>query len=185
MDTIICLVGERCSGKTTMARILQSKGYNVIQSFTTREKRDDNEWGHEFYPASYNIMEKWWNSKEERPDDIVAHQKLYGEHYWVCKQQYEGKGISIYTVDPKGVKHLQKNEKKAKIIVVYLKADKETRLDRLFKRCIPAHEISTTLEVDVELFKIIECDYVIDSNYSPKNTYENVNEVLSRLVENI
>ena len=48
MDKIICLVGCSGSGKTTLAKELEGKGYNIIHSYTTRQPRYENEWGHTF-----------------------------------------------------------------------------------------------------------------------------------------
>ena len=47
-DKLILLVGASGSGKTTIAKELEQKGFNVIHSYTTREPRKPNEWGHIF-----------------------------------------------------------------------------------------------------------------------------------------
>ena len=54
MDTIFCLVGPSGSGKTTVAKALEKHGYNVIQSYTTRPRRSENEWGHTFVTVISN-----------------------------------------------------------------------------------------------------------------------------------
>ena len=45
-NRIVCLVGPSGSGKTTIAKKLADEGYNIILSYTTREKRASGEWGH-------------------------------------------------------------------------------------------------------------------------------------------
>jgi Guanylate kinase len=48
MSKIICISGESGSGKTTIAELLEKRGYNYIESYTTRPMRFQDEEGHIF-----------------------------------------------------------------------------------------------------------------------------------------
>lgn len=80
MDTIFCLVGPSGSGKTTVAKALEKHGYNVIQSYTTRPQRSDNEWGHTFVTAIYSDKPPWVM------DNVIAYNEFAGNHYWATKE---------------------------------------------------------------------------------------------------
>lgn len=46
--TVLLLVGKSGSGKTEIANQFRQRGYDVLQSYTTRKPRNENEWGHLF-----------------------------------------------------------------------------------------------------------------------------------------
>lgn len=167
---IICLVGESGSGKTTVAKELFKRGYNVLHSYTTRMPRSDNEFGHIF------VSEDYW--KKVNKDNIIAHTYYCGNHYWATKDQIRGK--TVYVIDPVGIEQLRKNTD-YKITVIYIKADLETRYSRLLKRERSKYDVSELVQWkilrkirervnerirnDVEAFKTLKVDYVVDNNY--------------------
>jgi guanylate kinase len=95
MDRIIALVGESGSGKTTIAKELEKRGYNVIKSYTTRPEREPGEWGHIFGDMD-------WYFNDTNGDRVIADTFYNNEYYWATKEQYQGKGTSIYIIDPLG-----------------------------------------------------------------------------------
>lgn len=113
MDKIICLVGPSGSGKTTIAKELEKLGYNIIYSYTTREPREPNEWGHTFIDkeeithirtdtdSGLRIIVTRKGNRQILLKSI-AFRKIYKEYYFATKDQYQGKGTSIYVVDPDG-----------------------------------------------------------------------------------
>lgn len=122
-DIIVCLVGKSGVGKTSVAHSLRHK-YNIIQSYTTRPKRDTHEWGHTFVVPDYAIPHH----------NAISYTFYNGYRYWATREQYQNKGVSIYVVDPVGVKFLKERVKDAKIIVIYLECNFFTRLSRLLQR---------------------------------------------------
>lgn len=195
MDKIIALVGESGSGKTELSKLLEKEGYNIIKSYTTRPPREENEWGHIFVP---DIV---WRATVDfdYKSHVIAYTFFDNHHYWAVKEQYQGKGISIYAIDTAGVKELKEKVTDAEIIVVYLKSDMRERMDRMYYRKYNAHTIREKVKVfkehirdcenwdndicqrldnDREAFKTIQCDYVIDANGSTEETLNNFKEVI-------
>lgn len=161
MDRIICLVGESGCGKSTVAEALEKEGYNYIQSYTDRPKRNPNEKGHIFIDISYD---KW--VAEHKNSEIIAETFFDKHHYWSIREQYKDKGISIYTVDPRGVQDLKRFIDDAEIVAVYLRCDESNRILRMRIDNRTEESIITRIDNDRETFKIVECDYTIDANKS-------------------
>ena len=163
---LILLVGASGSGKTTIAKELEKLGYNIIHSYTTRERREPDEWGHRFTKS---------NKVECFIGEMIAYQQIYGVEYFATREQYMNKGTSIYVVDPKGAKDVKTNVKDAEVITIFLMADEITRNSRmLFNR--NAGDTQERVERDREIFKTCKCDYVVDAN-------REVEEVLKDIVE--
>ena len=194
MDKIICLVGPSGSGKTTIAKELEKEGYNVIQSYTTRKPRHKGEWGHIFVSKNaINHVNEW---------DLVAIKELYEDYYWSTKDQYQGKGTSIYVVDPDGAEQVRENVKDAKVITIFLMVDEEVREARLLYRVlireglnekearstaeirllrnenIETTNIPDRIEKDRKIFSKCKCDYVVDANRELNKVVEDIKEII-------
>jgi len=177
MDRIVCLVGESGSGKTTIAKKLEKQGYNIIKSYTTRPPREKGEWGHIFVDCIDN---------EVFPsNNVIAYTEIKNHHYWALESQYKGKGISIYVIDPRGVKELKdrlwnKNiEGEVDVIGIYFKADEKVRLDRVSKEC-GSEEAVKRLARDKGKFYVIDCNYVVDANRSVEEVLADVIEIIEQ-----
>lgn len=175
-DKIVCLVGESGSGKTTIAKLLEERGYNVIKSYTTRSPREPDEWGHEFVR-----LDTYWIHKDvhqisledSNEPYIVAETEFDGNRYWATVKQYKGKGTSIYVIDPAGVEYLRKKVTDAEIVIIYLRVTDIERLGRMLDREKDVNvsgsagivdKVCKRLDHDVEKFKLIRCDWVVDNN---------------------
>jgi len=82
--------------------------------------------------------------------------------------------VSIYVIDPEGADMLKRTVTDATIYIVALWADQDEREYRMWKRIEPETEeqakllhddIQQRLVHDKEVFRIIECDVVIDTNF--------------------
>ncbi len=154
-DIIYCLVGPSGSGKTTVAKILNEKGYNVIQSYTTRPPRFKNEWGHTFVIMQDKKPAPWSDT------GVIAHNVYSGYHYWATRQQYQGKGKTIYIIDPPGDKQLRTTVN-CPIVTIFLRAGRETCLHRMdIER--GREQAIERVEKDAETFACVKTDYVIDA----------------------
>lgn len=144
-DMVVCIVGESGSGKTTLVNGLKEINvYNVIDSYTTRPERYEGEPGHIFLKEGDCIVRE---CKIGSPDiytrnedgtysleNSIAYTKFHGHHYWATKKQYRGKEISLYVIDPDGVDLLRCLVDDAKVLVIYLALDEETRVERMKAR---------------------------------------------------
>lgn len=166
-DKIINLVGASGSGKTTTAKELEKLGYNIIHSYTTRERREPDEWGHRFTKS---------NKVECFIGEMIAYQQLYGVEYFATKEQYQGKGTSIYVIDPKGAEQVKENVTDAEVITIFLMSDMRERDWRMKEDGRKYVDRFNRIEKDGEIFKTCKCDYVVDAN-------REVEEVLKDIVE--
>lgn len=177
-DKIICLVGESGSGKSTIAELLEKEGYNYIQSYTTRKPRFKNEKGHIFVEHAPEVLDINNFSKEEILNSgIIAYTYFDNNHYWATKEQYQNKGISLYIVDPNGVKELKNDIKDAEIIAIYIKVDKKDRYRRMLKKRDP-RGAKDRIEHDREIFKVVQCEYVVNNNENIENTLKLVKQII-------
>lgn len=181
MDKIICLVGASGSGKTTLAKELEGKGYNIIHSYTTRQKREPGEWGHRFLELlevqdemSYLKFHNLWIPKSE----MIAYFEEYNHIYFATREQYQGKGTSIYIIDPGGAKQVKDNVKDAEVITIFLNVNDNIRLDRMLEDGREHKDILLRFLKDQILFKDVKCDYEIDGNNSLFHVLWNVIEII-------
>lgn len=184
-DHIIGLIGKSGSGKTTILQYFREKGFNVIESYTDRPKRFENEKGHLFI------------SKEEvenYKDEMIAYTFFDNHHYFSTRSQYRGKGISFYTIDPSGVIELERLVSDAKLTFIYIEVDEGIRKERILNRHIKGNtsvdeaclkkaeeEVERRIKHDREVFSIIKCDYVIDNNGSAEETIEKIEKLLESI----
>jgi len=161
MKKILCLIGKSGVGKTYLSQQIDEY---TIPSYTTRKPRQYKEEGHIFYPAAYKVMEFWWENPEERPKEVIAHQKLYGEHYWITDALVKDE-INVYIVDPKGYEQLTDNVDYP-VFSVKLTVDPYTRVNRLMKSR-DFEEVCERVINDGKMFSNFQGNFVIDMNNSP------------------
>jgi len=165
-DTIICLVGGSGTGKTTLAYTLQQEhGVNVIESYTTRPPRHRDEMGHTFV------------NQFSDEGEIIAHNIYNGHHYWATADQYRGKGVSIYVIDPPGAKMLKETVSDANIITIGLWCSYKTRELRMLARGNTREEIEERIRYDSEQMRMFPCDYMLSTDCTLGETVEMVEKI--------
>lgn len=94
---IICIIGESGSGKTLAAEYLDNiYDINLVQSYTDREKRHDNENGHTFLSKEeYNNLE----------GEVLASTTFGGNRY--CCLESDLMHINCYVIDEIGLEMLK------------------------------------------------------------------------------
>lgn len=192
MIKVLCLVGESGSGKSLMASLLaKDERFNYVQSYTTREPRKANEEGHIF--TDKIVYDKHCNLNGLDGFKIIAETYYDNAYYWTVSTQFKEDKINIYVVDVKGIEELKKN-KGFDILIVYLKADREIRINRMTKREMENHksenpgwdyEISRSLAWsrivnDREAFRIVQADYIVDANNQAGEVLEDIKKIVER-----
>lgn len=175
-DTIVCLVGKSGSGKTEIARQLESNGYNVIQSYTTRPERYPNEWGHKF-----STKDRYDRVRNQLPEQIIAEVYYNNNYYWAESHQYKGFGTSIYVIDPVGLKNMKTRDlKDTNIISIYLFCSESTRINRMRSRGDSEDKIVSRIKNDREFFEFDEnlYDVAIDTERDIKHNILIVESVI-------
>ena len=211
-DIILCLIGESGSGKTTIAKEMFDNGFNVIQSYTTRIPRSNNEWGHTFITKEELIKQKQIKYNPnicdldsaisfslQLDDNVVAYTLYKDNYYWTTKDQYKNKGITFYVVDQQGYEALKTKINDAEIISIYLQASKETRFNRMLDRYHEDNESNLEfnhassqtgidqakerIEYDICHFYNMQYDYVIDANKDIKYVLAEINNIITKMSE--
>lgn len=185
-DHIIGLIGKSGSGKSAVAEYFKSKGYNIIESYTDRPKRFENEEGH-IYIASDDI--------QQYKEEMIAYTFFDGHHYFATRSQYRNKGISFYTIDPAGVETLEKNVNDAKMTFIYINVDESIRKQRMLSRCITGHneednlcqikllkQIERRINHDKKAFSVVKCNYIIDNNDQITDTVREIEKIIAPLL---
>jgi len=165
---IICIIGKTCTGKDTLTRFLYTH-FNIshIVSYTTRPKRDSETNGKEHHFITEDEYKRVYANK-----DKLAYTEINGYKYFTTKDQVPVEGKVAYVIDPNGYKDLYNNySNDFDFIVVYIKADYETRKARYESReqniSIPFEDRSSAEYVQFDTFekdKRIHKDFVIDSS---------------------
>lgn len=198
MTKVINIVSPSGGGKTTIAKRLSKKyGYNVIQSYTTRPKRYEGEYGHTFvegwldegnlgvFTVSGNItgLIPWSN--------MIAYFNSYssGNHYFATDEQVLRGEVNLYIVDPEGAKQVHEYYKDSdvKVLTIFIQADESVRAERLVRRVNNGYcftpkdnpEVWSRIRPDRKIFESIKCDYTINGNKTLDKVTELVYDVIS------
>lgn len=153
---VFLFIGESGSGKSTIVNMLNERQpyiFNVIKSYTTREKRDENDNDHIFIK----------NKDELKDETIVAETEIEGNYYASTESQFSKDELNLYIVDAKGVEDVKKFFKDEYIIVIQL-----VRNDIVIDEDRANREINTTYE---------NCDYHIN-NINIEDTYKEIHKVI-------
>ena len=153
---VFLFIGESGSGKSTIVNMLNERQpyiFNVVKSYTTREKRDENDNDHIFIK----------NKDELKDETIVAETEIEGNYYASIESQFSKDKLNLYIVDVKGIEDVKKFFKDEYVIVIQL-----VRNDIVIDEDRANREINTTYE---------NCDYHIN-NINIENTYKEIHKVI-------
>lgn len=161
MKKVFLIVGESGSGKSSIINELEERGYTAVQSYTTRPPRFEDETGHIFITEEEYI--EFRNAGE-----IVAYTLFDGSHYFSTHQQLIEN--QLYIIDKDGIDYLKENVTDIEFITIYIKVDKQTRIDRMYKRGDKKDVIVKRMINDLSKFKGLEFDYAIPNNNLQEST---------------
>ena len=160
MSAMIILVGASASGKTEIAKCLAANyGIKKAITHTSREKRDGEKDGVDYFfvPEAIFLQMKSRYSFVETT--------FYNGHYYGCSKDQVADDKCV-VVDPNGLKSF-KALKSKRVISFLLRADEETRIERMRKRGDKEEDITKRIENDKTTFdpaNIPQVDFIIDTD---------------------
>lgn len=160
---IVLLVGASGSGKTTLANGLNRLfGWKPVSSYTTREKRHENESGHMF------VSDKEFDQILLK-EGAVAYTEYVGHRYCATPKQVEE--AQVYVIDIPGVEYFKSHYKGSKkVITILLNLPESVRKERLLARGDSDKENARLdadrIEFSKERIAAIRPDLVIEHDYS-------------------
>ncbi|MFR2774767.1 MAG: AAA family ATPase [Anaerostipes sp.] len=176
--TLIAILGESGSGKTSLANYLEDNyGWSVLKSYTTRDKRSDSKDDH-----TYVTQEEF-----DLIEDKVATNYYTGSNAWYCATKKQCDESDIYVVDIPGLEQLRKNYTNKHIFAIYLEVDKDTRVSRMKQRGDNLQSIQRRIVKDCQEFAMAKdiCDVTICNNSSLVITAMQVDAVLKNFYEKL
>ncbi|MEF9984170.1 MAG: hypothetical protein RR806_08750 [Oscillospiraceae bacterium] len=145
-NTIFLIVGESGSGKTTIVKELEKK-YELksISSYTTRPKREFNEYGHIFISADeFNKLE-----------NICAYSEIQGNQYGATSEQVDMS--DLYVIDVGGIEYFKTNFKGTKRVkVIYIQVPTVDRYLRMIQRGDAIEEALARINIDRKSFSNVK-----------------------------
>jgi len=170
--SIIILIGESASGKSTLEKELVNRGFNKIISYTTRPIRQGEKDGVDYH---YISEEEFLNKLN---NGFFAEYTIYNSWYYGIAVP-DCKDNSVVVVEPHGFSQLKKIDR-LNIISFYIKVDERERLIRMVRRGDNLLEVFRRIFSDQGVFQFIdqEVNYVIDNNSNI-----NIDNVVDDIVE--
>ena len=166
---IIALIGASGSGKSVLEKELATHhGFEKIISYTTRDKRDNETDGKDYYFTNNSTF------NDMLEEDIFAEYDEYpqGRLYGTLKTDYVGDN-KVVVLTPNGFRQIKKNCPDKDIFTVLVQANLGTRVKRYIDRCgvdkfnyDDAGEIFERINRDFGMFLGLEreVDFVIYNN---------------------
>lgn len=155
MKKVFLILGESGSGKTSICNELEKRGFTVLQSYTTRQSRYEDETGHTFCS-----IEEYNHFRET--NQIVAYTFFDNSHYFSTKEQLINS--DIYVIDPSGIEYLKENVKDIEFITIYIQVREQQRIARMYNRGDNQEMIENRLINDTHKFKKKTFDYAVVNN---------------------
>ena len=183
----IVLLGASGSGKSTLEHELATHhGFEKIISYTTRQKRDGEENGKDYYFTNNGTFNDMINQELFAEYDEYSQKRLYG----TLKSDYL-KDDSVVVLTPNGLRQLKKNCNVDDVFTVLVEASLGTRIKRYVDRCNvnkfdfdDANEIFSRINRDFSMFLGLEREVdLVVHNDEGTDINDVVEEILKCLEE--
>ncbi len=166
---IIVLLGASGSGKSTIENELATHhGFEKIISYTTRQPRNGEENGKEYYFIDNDTFTDMINTGVMAEYDEYSKERLYG----TLKSDYLD-GDKVVVLTPNGLRQLKQSCPDDNIFTVLVNTNLGTRVKRYIDRCgvdkfnfDDKNEIAARVERDFAMFLGIEkeVDLIVNNN---------------------
>ena len=163
MSKCIVIAGPMCSGKTTLAKCLEGKGYQRIVTYTTRPMREGEIDGIDYHFITEYTSREGQNGK-----------CWYGS----AKKDYITPGRKVIVLDPYGVMALTEPT-----YVVWLDIPEETRLARVIGRGCSISDVAVRYSADKRDFKRFEESLLFDMQITDEMPVEKMADNIIKQVE--
>lgn len=128
---VIVLLGASGSGKSTIEHELATHhGFNKIISYTTRQPRQGEENGKDYYFTDNETFNEILERNLFAEYDEYSQNRLYG----TLKSDYVGEN-KVVVLTPNGLRQLKQNCPNEDIISILVEASLGTRIKRYIDRC--------------------------------------------------
>lgn len=161
MNNCIVLVGPTASGKTTLARELERRGYGRIITYTTRPMRQGEIDGVHYHFITIDEF------KKKIGENFFAEWTSYDASFGYCmygsaKEDYNSENKTCIILNPEGVMTITEDA-----FIVYLDIRESILKERAIKRGDSIEEIDRRIEEDKKYFyamlKIKKMDLTINA----------------------
>ena len=178
---IILITGQSGTGKTTICKELcNDDRYNFVNSYTDRELREKDEWGHTFVESSYMdlLLER---------SDVVAQTTIDEKRYCTIRSQFDDNKINVYVVDVYGINDVFDAFPFADIMTILIRRnDIEADCVRIGRNvCVPSREdVDFVINNDSNVESVVGTIQVLvgfDFFKKPSHKVETINDKLDAL----
>lgn len=157
---MIVITGSSASGKTEIARLLQSKyGLSRMVTCTTRPKRF-----HEIDGVDYHFYSEKLFKEKLNNNEFIETTKYHNYYYGSLKSDL--KQNSVLVLNPEGVNAIHRIMK-AEALIIYLSTSADIRRKRMISRNDLIEEVNYRIENDDLIFNadnLNHIDYIIDTD---------------------
>ena len=130
MFEVIAIVGESCSGKTTISKSLSDLiDGNEIVSLTSREPREGEINGEDYWYVPEETIDLLYMN-----DELIEYTIHNGNKYALAKADFEANGTNIVVCNLDGIENLVDKFGEENVIVIRVHAKENTRRERAIIR---------------------------------------------------
>lgn len=166
----VILIGKQGSGKTTIAKALEERGFKRVVSATTRPPRDGEVDGQDYI----FLTDAQWSNSEQFYVAKRSYTTVYGVwHYGILLDDINADCDTVTILDPTG--YLEIRDKIQNCFAVFLDVDMDERFQRLLKRGDSVDEINRRERDDAEQFELLNLQFRNVCQYRSQE-YETVGE---------
>lgn len=173
--TMIILIGESGSGKTTILNELEKRGYKKAKNHTTRPKREEEKENSEYIFITKDEFNNMWDEGK-----LLQRAEFNNEYYGIASNSLREDVACIQIVDSIAdvkAKAFELGFDDRNITCFYIYVPAEERTKRMLARGDSIEAIQKRLEIDNEKFKNAKevVDYVVEN----KVLQEAVDEIIA------